>query len=238
MVVAACSGTACPSNGLTRDWLFDTLGRETQQDIYYGTSDYYSKTTYNAASGKIGTVRAFGGFVTQRSYNATGYLSEIKDNSSGFVYWTANAMDAELHLTEATAGNGVITYNQFSPETGLIESICATPDSGTCDGATENYSFGWDTIGRLTQRQDTFESVTENFCYDSLNRLTNYAVGGASCTQGTLVKSVGYDSGGVGNIASKSDVGTYSYPQPGQPLPHAVSSITGTLNGATNPTFS
>jgi YD repeat-containing protein len=35
----------------------------------------------------------------------------------------------------------------------------------------------------------------------------------------------------------KSDVGTYAYPAAGLPKSHAVSSIAGTVNGVTNPTF-
>ena len=38
----------------------------------------------------------------------------------------------------------------------------------------------------------------------------------------------------IGNITFKSDVGTYSYPAPGQPRPHGVTSITG---GVINTTF-
>ena len=119
-----------------------------------------------------------------------------------------NARDAELHLLQSTAGNGVVTSQTFNPDTGTLASICATPDSGTCDGATANFSYSWDTIGRLTNRTDTFEGYTENFCYDSLNRLTNYAVG-SSCTSassGYTAKTVGYDA--LGDITSKSDVYT------------------------------
>jgi hypothetical protein len=31
------------------------------------------------------------------------------DSASGIAYWTANAMDAEQHLTQQTAGNGLVT---------------------------------------------------------------------------------------------------------------------------------
>jgi RHS repeat-associated protein len=73
----------------------------------------------------------------------------------------------------------------------------------------------------------------------ALNRLTNYAVG-TSCTaagSGDTAKTVGYDA--LGDITSKSDVGTYSYPASGSSSvqPHAVSGITGTVNGVVNPTF-
>ena len=65
--------------------------------------------------------------------------------------------------------------------------------------------------------------------YDALNRLTSAQIVGASA------KTTDYDS--IGNITSKSDVGTYAYPTTGSPLPHAVSSITGTVNGVVNPSF-
>ena len=88
----------------------------------------------------------------------------------------------------------------------------------------------------MTDRADNDESYTEYFCYDSLNRLTNYAVG-TSCTSagsGDTAKTVGYDA--LGDIASKSDVGTYSYPTSGSSSvqPHAVSGITDTVTAAAN----
>jgi RHS repeat-associated protein len=87
--------------------------------------------------------------------------------------------------------------------------------------------------GNLKSRSDSNESYTERFCYDALNRLTSYNIG-SLCTGG---KTVSYDSGGIGNIATKSDAGTYSYPAAGSPLPHAVSSIAGTVDGLTNPQY-
>ena len=51
-------------------------------------------------------------------------------------------------------------------------------------------------------------------------------------------KSYAYDA--MGNFTSKSDVGAYGYNPAGPEAvqPHAVMSITGTINGMTNPTFS
>ena len=67
------------------------------------------------------------------------------------------------------------------------------------------------------------------------NRLTCTALS-STCTTPTIA----YDGGaaGPGNITSQTGVGIYAYPPAGQPRPHAVSSITGTLNGIANPTFS
>ena len=42
------------------------------------------------------------------------------------------------------------------------------------------------------------------------------------------VKTFTYDA--IGNLLSKSDVGTYTYPLAGSALPHAVSVVNGTIN--------
>jgi RHS repeat-associated protein len=66
--------------------------------------------------------------------------------------------------------------------------------------------------------------------------LTCSTLTGGSCSTPTLV----YDGGsaGPGNITFQTGVGTYTYPAAGQSRPHAVTSITGTFNGITNPAFS
>lgn len=169
------------------------------------------------------------GLVLKYVYTATrGYLSQIKDNTSGTIYWQANTRDAEMHALTQTAGNGIVTTQVFDANTGRVQQIRAWVSDSVA-----NFSYGFDTIGNLTSRADTYQGYTEKFCYDVLSRLTNYAIA-ATCT-GTGTKTVGYSDNG--NITSKSDVGTYSYPSPGSARPHAISSITGTVNGTTNPTY-
>jgi RHS repeat-associated protein len=80
------------------------------------------------------------------------------------------------------------------------------------------------------------------YCYDALNRLTTSATasspGPATCSStgaGITAKTIAYDQ--IGNITSKNDVGTYAYPSSGSARPHAISSITGTVNGVTNPSY-
>jgi RHS repeat-associated protein len=164
------------------------------------------------------------------------------DNALGTIYWTANARDAELHLLQATAANGVITNQGFDPDTGRMLTICATIHTGTCAGDVASFTYVWDNIGRLSSRADGVESYIEHFCYDALNRLTNSAASasGGTCTSagsGFTAKTIGYDA--LGDITSKSDAGTYAYPASGagSVQPHAVSGITGTVNGVVNPTF-
>ena len=161
--------------------------------------------------------------------------------SGGSALWTANARDAMLTLTEETAGNGIVTNLTYDPHVERLTGI-----SAGSSGAVQSDSYTWDTVGNLTQRVDSNKSVTEAFTYDALNRmLTADITGGVS-------KSYAYDA--TGDIVCKSDLSAcsgsspnYSYPASGagSVRPHAVSSITGTLNNGagtggviTNPTFS
>jgi RHS repeat-associated protein len=139
------------------------------------------------------------------------------------VYWTANARDAELRLTQQTAGNGVVTSQSFDAQTGRLTAILA----GT-GNIVENFSYTYDVLGNVLTRADANENLTETFAYDALNRMTS-----ATVSQNIApVKSFAYDA--IGNLLSKSDVGAYTYPLAGSALPHAVTSITG---GNINTTF-
>ena len=231
--IASASGTAA-SYGRTH--FYDTLSRPTKITLAIGGHNYIYTRAYNTDN-RIDTLTYPSGLVVKYVYTQLGYLQQLKDNATGTVLWTANARDAEMHLTDATAGNGVETIQVFDPNTGLVEQIRASHD-GSDDGTTANFSYVFDQIGNLKSRADNF-GATENFCYDALNRLQHYSVGGSNCTTGTagLVKSVGYDD--IGNISSKSDVGTYSYPGsgPGSTRPHAVRSISGSVYGLTTAKF-
>lgn len=229
------------SFGYTRTYAYDSLSRPSSTTIvehdgaghYQGTFLY--AYTYDA-NGRLGSLTYPSGLKINYGYTALSYLQTETDANSLKVYWTATARDAELHLTHDQAGNGVATSRSFDPNTGLLTGVAAGTSNSV---ASFNYTF--DLLGNLTNRQDNIEGTFEAFCYDAINRLTSYAVnyGGSpgscpSSLQGT-VKTVGYDP--TGNMLWKSDVGTYSYPAVGQPYPHAVSSITGVVNGVTNPSY-
>jgi hypothetical protein len=157
------------------------------------------------------------------------------------VLWTAKSRDAEMHLTEAQTGSGgVDTIQYFDPKTGLVGQIRASND-GSDDGSVANLSTVFDKIGNLSSRSDTYGG-SEQFCYDALNRLTRYSLNGATCHAGGTLKTVAYDD--IGNISNKSDLadmnggtGAYTYANSTHPLPHAVKSISGTVNGVQNPGY-
>jgi RHS repeat-associated protein len=226
--------TATTDNGYVRTHTYDGIGRPVGTTIAIWDSSYSYATTYDAATGQVGTVHYPSGFTALYTYTARGYLNQIKDNASGTVLFTAQARDADLHLTQALAGNGVTTTNTYWDQTGLLRYVRA----GAGDNIA-NFTYRYDSLGNVTYRADGYNNVFERFCYDSLNRLTLAALShpgdpGTSCTApGGTVKTVVYDA--IGNILSKTGVGAYSYNAGTRP--HAIDSIAGTVNGVTNPHF-
>ncbi|HEY7550089.1 MAG TPA: RHS repeat-associated core domain-containing protein, partial [Hyphomicrobiaceae bacterium] len=208
----------------TRTHTYDALGRPDQVQITINGTPYTITTGYDAAS-RLSTVTYPSGFAVTYGYNATGYQYQLSNAATSEVYWTANARDAELHLTQQTAGNGVLTTQVFDPQTGRLSSIVAGDA-----GAVQNQAYTYDLVGKLITRSDANTSLAESFTYDILNRLASSTV---TLTPAPLVATFAYNA--IGNLTYKSDVGTYSYPAPGEPRPHGVTSISG---GAINTTFS
>ncbi len=124
-------------------------------------------------------------------------------------------MDAELHLTQQTTGNGLVTANGFDALTGRLTSVATGTGS-----VVQNLSVIYDKRGNPLSRSDANTNLSETFTYDGLNRLLSSTV---NLTPTPLAKTFSYDP--IGNLVSKSDVGSYTYPAAGQAQPHAVTSI-------------
>jgi RHS repeat-associated protein len=92
----------------------------------------------------------------------------------------------------------------------------------------QQIGYTWDELGNLMQRQDVVNGLTENYFYDQLSRLTSITLPNAG---NQVENSFSYDL--IGDMLTKQDVGTYSYPPAGSAQPHGVSSITGST-GTTN----
>src|SRR5207253_2020357 len=118
--------------------------------------------------------------------------------TANLTFWIANARDAELHLLQDTAGNGIVTARSFDAPTGRLTSIVAGSGNGI-----ENFSYTYDALGNPLSRADGNTGVTETFTYDTLNRLTSSSV---NLSPTPLVKNFSYDS--IGNLLTKSDVGS------------------------------
>lgn len=213
---------AATSAGYHRVHNYDLLGRPSQTHLTIDGAVYAFERSYDAL-GHLSGVTYPSGMAVSYSYNSLGYLAAIADSAANVPLWSVDASDAALRLTRETFGNGVATSRSFDVNTNRLRSI----EAGS-NHAIQNLSFGWDTVGNLSQRIDANQGLTETFTYDALDRLTQSHIAGGS------TKTFSYDA--IGNITSKSDVGTYSYAASGagSVRPHAVASITGTVHNGVN----
>jgi YD repeat-containing protein len=161
------------------------------------------KVTYPASTGTRLAVR----YGYQR-----GFVLKAEDftvPASPTLLWQANTHDARGHVTQEQFGNGQISTLGFDQTNGRLNTI----QTGA-SAATQNLAYNWDGVGNLLSRQDNAQGLTEAFGYDLVYRLQSVQRNGVS----TL--TMAYNS--IGNITSKSDVGSYTYPAPGAARPHAV----------------
>lgn len=154
-------------------------------------------------------------------YNDKGYLSRIE--RGGSPLWNATALDAAQNVTQAALGNGLTVIRGYNANTGRLEN--STLKTGANNQRLAE-SYYYDTIGNVTTRNmqwtdtnGTSVGYSEIFGYDDLNRLTKSSVTGQADQIFT------YDA--VGNLISKTGLGTYRYPTQGAGAtrPHAISSI-------------
>ncbi|MBV9990521.1 MAG: VCBS repeat-containing protein [Alphaproteobacteria bacterium] len=233
--MSACINATCSAGNYQLTATYDSYSRlQTGKVKIDGVSNPY---TYSYdTNGRLYTVAYPSGFTAKYVYNSYGYLSQIQDNSTSSTVWQANAADAEMHYTQQTAGNGVVTTAGYDADTGRVLNICASTTSGACAGDVANYSYDWDPNGNLIDRSDTWQGYTEKFCYDGMNRLVNASMT-STCTTSPR-KAIAYDA--LAGITKKSDICTaancYTYGGTGYG-PHQLASITGNYNGVTNPTF-
>lgn len=224
-------GRLCESNtdgGYSSRLSYDALGRPSGEQAYIGKT-LASTLTYNAL-GRVDTVTYPNGFAVRYGYTNLGNLLTIKNAITGASYWTAGAMDAEGHLTDQIFGNGLHGAASFDPATGRTTALSVG------GGAVHSLSYSYDWAGNIRTRSDTVNGVSATFDYDDLNRLKVETRSGGALTS---AQTIGWTYDSTGNITSRSDIGTYSYPTPGSASvrPHAVTSIAGTVNYNVNPTF-
>jgi RHS repeat-associated protein len=167
-----------------------------------GDRTYNYIWTYNPTTGQLSSLQYpvdISFILTLQYAYSNGILQSISSNSytPTEVFWTANATNPRGQVTQETLGNGAVINRTFDAVTGWLGNMQA----GVGGGATlQNNSYAYDDDGDVTQRQDDNRGLTENFYYDTLNRLDHSALNGSPNLQMT------YDAVGMGNIASRSDV--------------------------------
>ncbi|QDQ25033.1 hypothetical protein FNU76_00965 [Chitinimonas arctica] len=206
---------------------YDSLGRPDTTTLTLDTV-YSSKAEYDAWGRSLRQTHQRGTDASkakrfEQRYNQYGYLHKIV--RQGSALWEATKQDAANRVIEVKLGNGLKVTQTYNVYTGrLSDGELTSPQTGL--QWRENYLY--DKLGNIEQRSQFWadSSLTESFAYDDLNRLSKATAIGTN----QPVQEFSYDA--IGNMLSKTGVGTYTYPPQGQAVraansggPHAVSSI-------------
>lgn len=203
-LASVCTGTgsACSSSYYSEAETYDNLGRQYQRAIAIPSMGTYTYTwQYNATTGLLDTLTypvSTSGQALQLKYGYQyGILQSITDvlDSPNVTVWQANARDAAGQVTQETLGNGLVTNRAYDAVTQWLTSVQSGPGGGA---TVQNQGFLYDEVGNVTQRQDNNLGLSEDFYYDSDNRLSY------STLNGTQNLSLTYN--GMGNIESRSDL--------------------------------
>ncbi len=207
------------TNGGSKSFTYDNLGRVTQTTETVSSESYQVNYTYT--NGRLTkTVHSPMAYTINYLYNAYGYLNKLTDVNN-VALKTINKITVFGQVEEVLLGNGLLQTNTFNTY-GLLTGIKSM--NGTT--AVQHMTYTVDNLkGNISSRKDETRNLTENFTYDNLDRLLNYGTS-------SVTKTITY-ANATGNIASKSDVGTYKYNTSGKP--YAMSSVTVT-SGNTVPT--
>ncbi|MFA4845778.1 MAG: SpvB/TcaC N-terminal domain-containing protein, partial [Patescibacteria group bacterium] len=111
----------------------------------------------------------------------------------------------------------------YDPYLSITYTQTASPTPVTA--MLQDLSYDYDAVGNITRIMDVSDMDTQkttNYTYDDLYRLESSMVSAAADgDNGTIT----YTYNGIGNIISRSDLGTYAYNETDYANPHAVTSI-------------
>jgi RHS repeat-associated protein len=193
--------------GYKENFEFDSFGRLHNRLIQMSGNNYSIGYQFNGSSGLLEwisfpTTDDCGRLSVRYNYQY-GLLQSVQDYTGanyGTVYWQANETSTSGSVSKETLGNGIIVERDLDAVTGQLNWQHAGVGGGT---GIQNASFSYDQIGNVTLRQDGNRGLNENFCYDSLYRLSFVTASTTDCN-GTHTLDLSYFDNG--NIKSKSDV--------------------------------
>ncbi|MBI2780053.1 MAG: RHS repeat-associated core domain-containing protein [Gammaproteobacteria bacterium] len=231
--------TAAQSPGVTYSYSYDTAHR-----LHTVNDSRGNKTlTYSYSPG--GLLNAMGdsdGHNTSYLYDPAGRLTGLWAPNGDLVTFLRDAGGrlTEKWLQGGSAGGASRRY-QYNPDNTLKQVLNRAPGGAILsqhdytydgignrqthaeqiDGATKNWSYGYDALDRLVSASDG--ATAESYAYDPLNNRTQKTAGGATLAYvydaanqlreirqnsptGTLLASLGYDANG--NLTGKTEGAT------------------------------
>ena len=220
--VGQVSSVEDKKTGYKTNYYYDTFARVRQQSTRFDDGTVYNQHWAYDNLGRLQTETDATGGGVRYNYNSNHWLASIDDkdikDAAGNArrHWQANAIDAYGNVTQDKLGAYISRSHTFDQSTGLIKTINA---SASGQGNLQNWLYDWDNLGNLKYRHDYVTGNRETFTYDALNRVKTSRI---SSPKGNTNTDINYNA--LGNITSKTGVGTYYYESS---RPHAVTRVTG-----------
>ena len=192
------------SPGFQESYQYDTYGRASTVSTTVAGATFVASQSYDPVTAlpDVLTYPASTGTapLRVRHHYSQGRLVRLSDVDTAATYWQLFTNNSLGQVTDEKLGNGVRVVSRYDGVTGRLLSRT----SGVGGGSThQNLGYAWDAVGNLSLREERNRGVQERFYYDARDRLDYVTRGGAT------VLDLGYDD--TGNLAYKSDVGTYRY---------------------------
>ncbi|WP_445734283.1 RHS repeat domain-containing protein [Mariniflexile sp.] len=165
----------------------------TKQFTYDGFGRLDTETSIASAVGKTSSK-------TIKHTYKNGYAWQMIDTGTQQVLWQANTINARGQLTSANYGNG-LALNQNYDQFGYIERSRVSVSTTNID-LLNLYTTFEPLKGNLTSRTNTLFNWTENFQYDTLDRLSHY-----TNAQGNQVEQLYENDGRI----KENALGQYNY---------------------------
>lgn len=194
------------SSSVIAEYTYDGYGRVSTKNETVDGIAHITTFTYNVYD-DITSVEYPSLFKLNYYYDGVGNITSIKNGNNAttlFAFGTKNGLG---QYKTYTLGDGKTTTKTYH---------YGIPTNYSAPGV-QNLTFNWHyASGNLTSRNDILKSKTESFTYDNLNRLLSSSGSGLSTISNTYMAN--------GNINTKTDAGTYTYPSANQI--HAVTNVT------------
>lgn len=203
-------------NGVSKSYVRDALGRlssnrEEVDGCWFQCSYNYSSTT-GLPESKVYSFSSGGNAITENYIYQNGTLVEIMQDGQHSI-WKLLSEDAFGHPTAVSTGslNRTYSYDDY----GFPTNRKSVNSSGA---VIQDFGMLFDPVtGNLKARGDNKYNKFEQFRYDNLNRLTQvYMATSLVATPSVDAENV-YSYLANGNLASKSDVGVFSYDNASKP---------------------
>jgi RHS repeat-associated protein len=154
-----------------RSWAFDAKSRVTSSTVNLAASPLpvrsFTTTTAYDANSRVQSITypQNGNALNALKYTyQNGYFQSAQYNLS--TIWNTTDRFPDQQVKTASLGGLTVarTYD-------AIGRIATTKTTNASAAVLQNATFGFDTLGNLNARSDTSAGLSENFCYDVLNRV-------------------------------------------------------------------